>query len=260
MPQVTLAEKIRYLRKSRGMSQLDLAHRLGLRNNSFISHLERGSKRPSRALLGRIADLFSYDLDHLLALDGAPREAHHENDDDDAPRPLAGADLLADLRQEIQLFGERMDEIVEDVLPAFLWDRQHRLIVESQAREVWVLCPAIANHGVAEDLLRVTMANLERGVSYRYLLLDDKQVRIDAGSLLRRYQELPEETTDIEICFVRREHFPFVFETALFDPTDPGRSRGSMTPPGETSEWEVALTAQQTLELAAYVAPFWDAS
>jgi transcriptional regulator with XRE-family HTH domain len=257
MSQVTLAEKIRYLRKSRGMSQVQLAKRLGLRNNSFISHLERGSKRPSPRLLRRIAQLFSYDYDNLMSLAGAPR-ADQQGEQQQELKPVAGADLLARLRQEIYLFGERMNEELGSALPDFLWDREHRLIIESRAREVWVVCPRIAYHGIVDDLLRVAMANLERGVPYRYLLLDSKEIRMDAGRLLKRYQRLPEEETQLELRFVPRESFPFIHEMALFDPQDPARIQGTITPPSPDPEWEVALKPQQALEMAAHVARAWE--
>jgi transcriptional regulator with XRE-family HTH domain len=259
MSQVTLAEKLRYLRKSRGMSQVELARKLGFSNNSFVSHLERGSKRPSIRLLQRIADVFSYDYDSLMSLAGAPRpERPSSTEPQQELKPVAGADLLAKMRQEIYLFGERMNEQLGDALPDFLWDRGHRIIIESRAREVWLLCPAIRYHGAVPDLLRVAMANLERGVTYRYLLLDSKEMRVDAGRLLKRYQQLPEEGTRLEVRFVPRESFPLVMEVALFDPQDPARIQGTLTPPSRDPEWEVALGPQQALELAAHASRIWD--
>ena len=259
MTQVTLAERLRYLRKSRGMSQVELAGRLGLRNNSFISHLERGSRRPSPELLAKIATLFSYDVDSLLLLEGAPPVAR---DDDRQPelQPVAGADLLEQLRSEVERFGERLSELISGSLPDFLWDREHRLLVEGRAREVWLACPKVAYHGLADDLLRVALSNLERGVCYRYLLLDSKEVRVEAGQLLRRYQPVLGEDggADLELRFAPREAFPFVFEVALFDPRDPSRALGSLTPPAADPEWEVALQPPQALELAAFLARIWD--
>ncbi|MGD8395250.1 MAG: helix-turn-helix transcriptional regulator [Candidatus Eiseniibacteriota bacterium] len=257
MAQVTLAEKIRYLRKSRGMSQIELARRLGLRNNSFISHLERGSKRPSIHLLRRIAELFSYDYDSLLALAGAPR-TERPGDQQQELKPTAGADLLARLRQEVYLFGERMNEEIGESLPDFLWDREYRLIVEARAREVWLVCPRICHHGVAEDLLRVASNNLGRGVPYRYLLPDTKEMRVEAGRMLKRYQGLPDEEARLELRFVKQERFPFVLELALFDPQDPARAQGTLTPPSSNPAWEVALRGPHALDYAAIVARAWD--
>jgi transcriptional regulator with XRE-family HTH domain len=266
MTQVNLAEKLRYLRKSRGMSQVELARRLGLKNNAFISHLEHGTKRPSEALLRKIAEVFSYDYASLSALGGGPGavvtsaqvELH----------PAAGADLMARIRREAELLGERMSDLVGEALPEFLWSREERLLAESASRELWILCPQIMHHGVEPDLLAVASANLRRGVRYAYLIADTKDMRMETGRMLKRYQEGSGEDdateADVEmglgpeVAFVPHESFPFVFEAALFDPRDPARIRGSLVPPAENPEWEVALSRQQALDLARHFARLWD--
>lgn len=184
MTQITLAEKIRYLRKSRNMSQVALARRLGLTNNAFISHLERGTKRPSDVLLDKIAEVFAYDAASLRALAGPPAADARQGELEPAP----GADLLAQIRREAELFGERTSELVAAALPAFLWSRDQRAILESTSREVWIIAPVLVHHGVAADLVQVVAANLRRGVRYAYLLADTKEMRIEAGRMLTRYQ------------------------------------------------------------------------
>ena len=137
MPQVTLADKLRYLRKSRRLSQAELAHRLGLTNNAFISHLERGTRRPSDPLLRKLADLFAYDYESLRALAGPPpREERQEE-----LVPASSADLTARIRREVGLLGDRLGELVNEALPEFLWSREQRLLVEGGSREVWIMAP-----------------------------------------------------------------------------------------------------------------------
>jgi transcriptional regulator with XRE-family HTH domain len=264
MTQVNLAEKIRYLRKSRGMSQVELARRLGLKNNAFISHLEHGTKRPSETLLRKIAGVFAYDYDSLRAL-AAP--AASLTDLQVELQPAVGADLLARIRREIELFGERLSDLVGEALPEFLWSREDRLIAEGASREVWILAPQVSHHGVEEDLLAVARANLGRGVRYCYLISDSKQMRIEAGRLLKRYQEATAafpggrevaEGAGPEVGFVPQENFPFVFEAALFDPRDPVRIRASLVPPVEETEWEIALSRPQALDLARHFARLWE--
>ncbi len=257
MTQLTLAEKIRYLRKSRGMSQLELAARLGLTNNSFISHLERGSKRPSPELLSRIAALFSYDLDHLLALDGAPSARRRAEEPE--LRPVAGADLHARLKSEVEAFQGRMDSLIAEALPEFLWDKQHRLIIEGRARQVWITAPAVAYHGVDSDLVRVALANLERGATYRYLLTDTRAARVAAGQLLDRYAGLPDHAAQLHIAFAPAETLPLPLEVALYNPEDPRRIQGSLLPPGAGDGWEVALGAEAAMGWAAHVERVWQA-
>jgi transcriptional regulator with XRE-family HTH domain len=252
MPQVTLAEKLRYLRKSRRMSQAELAHRLGLTNNAFISHLERGTRRPSGPMLRKLAELLVYDYESLRALAGPPPGEERQEE----LMPAVGADLTAKIRREVDAFGDRLGDLVGEALPEFLWSREQRLLAEGGSREIWIMAPAIEHHGVEEDLLSVAVSNLKRGARYRYLLSDQRETRIEAGRLLRRYDgagdgQLP------EVTFVSRDAFPLVFEIALFDPKAGDRIRGTLLPPGVDPEWEVALAGGQARELARHFARLW---
>lgn len=270
MTQVSLAEKLRYLRKSRRMSQVEVARRLGLTNNAYISNLERGTKRPSDPLLRKLADLFAYDYESLRAL-AEPQSTAAEQPE---LEPLAGADLIARIRREVEIFGEQLGDLVTEALPEFLWSREQRLIVESASREVWIIAPDLARHGVEEDLLSVALGNARRGVLYRYLTADTKAMRVEAGRMLKRHQvktPIPpglhagrgpvtdaSEEAGPEVAFVPRDSFPFVFESALFDPRDPSRIRGSLVPPSERPEWEIALSPGQAADLGRHFALLWD--
>ncbi len=296
MTQITLAEKLRYLRKSRHMSQVELAHRLGLTNNAFISHLERGTKRPSEAMLRRIAEIFAYDADSLRALVSPSATDARQAELEPAP----GADLLAQIRREAGLFGERLSELVAETLPSFLWSREQRAVVESTSQEVWILTPILAYHGVQEDLVRVAAANLQRGVRYRYLIADAKESRIEMGRMFTRYQAPGQgkskegrARTEREQRLVARHEgrggksrtvragaapaatgnddenmpliglvppasFPFIFEAAIFDPADSERIRGSVVSPAARGDWEIVLTRDQTTALAGHFARWWE--
>jgi transcriptional regulator with XRE-family HTH domain len=291
MTQVTLAEKIKYLRKSRRMSQAELAHRLGLTSNAFISLIERGSRRPSDSLLKRLADLFSYDYTSLRALAGpSPQEAPNggRSGVQEELVPVASADLVARMRREVEILGERVQELLEDGLPEFLWSRERRLHVEGSSGEIWIFAPAIAHHGLELDLLGQAVANLRRGARYRYLLPDTRESRVEAGRLLQRYQtellqasgskgarrgarhpgggeaEAEDESYDLnedlelpEMGFVSRLSFPILFEIALFDPSDGERVRGTLMPPEASPAWEVGLGREAARELARHFARLW---
>ena len=60
-----LGMRIRYLRKQKGMSQLDLALESGI-NKNYISDLERGSRNPSLLILERICKALDIDLSTLF--------------------------------------------------------------------------------------------------------------------------------------------------------------------------------------------------
>jgi len=292
MTQVTLAEKLRYLRKSRHMSQTELAHRLGLTNNAFISLIERGARRPSDSLLKRLSDVFSYDYTSLRALAGpSPRallDLSGKNSLQEELVPAASADLVARMRREVEILGERLQELCEDGLPEFLWSRERRLHVEGSSGEIWILAPAIEHHGLEPDLLAQAVANLRRGSHYRYLLPDTRESRVEAGRLLQRYQtelvqasgakgarrgarrpadrdpdpedesyELNEDLELPQIGFVARTSFPILFEIALFDPNDAERVRGTLLPPEAPPAWEVGLGRDAARELARHFARLW---
>ena len=60
-----LGMRIRYLRKQKGMSQLDLALESDI-NKNYISDLERGSRNPSLLILERIAKALDVSLENLF--------------------------------------------------------------------------------------------------------------------------------------------------------------------------------------------------
>ena len=63
--QTQLGMRIRYLRKERKMSQLDLSLESGV-NKNYISDLEKGRRNPTIVILNRIAVALNIDLATLL--------------------------------------------------------------------------------------------------------------------------------------------------------------------------------------------------
>ena len=61
----TYAERIRRLRKGRGLSQEELAARLGV-SRSAVGMYETGKREPDFATWETIADLFDVDMDYLM--------------------------------------------------------------------------------------------------------------------------------------------------------------------------------------------------
>lgn len=61
-----LGEKIRDLRKSRGITQKELGDFLGY-SESFISYIEKGERKLSIDILQKIAKMFSVDIDFLIS-------------------------------------------------------------------------------------------------------------------------------------------------------------------------------------------------
>ncbi len=59
-------EKLRTLRKRRGMTLEELATALSLATHSHLSNIETGRKQPSLELAIKIADLFEVAVDQLV--------------------------------------------------------------------------------------------------------------------------------------------------------------------------------------------------
>lgn len=59
-------EKLRTLRKRRGLSLRKLASALGLATHSHLDRIESGQSKPSADLILKIADYFEVSIDRLM--------------------------------------------------------------------------------------------------------------------------------------------------------------------------------------------------
>jgi len=59
-------EKLRILRKRRGLTLQEMARELGITSHSYISAIEFGKKQPSVALVIKVAEMFDVSTDQLL--------------------------------------------------------------------------------------------------------------------------------------------------------------------------------------------------
>lgn len=60
-----LGDKIKQLRKNKGISQEELAGMLKI-NRNYLSRIETGKSEPTSSILKNIAEIFSVDLNSLL--------------------------------------------------------------------------------------------------------------------------------------------------------------------------------------------------
>ena len=84
MEQKTIGKFIAVLRKSRGMTQKELAEKLGV-SDKTVSHWERDESAPDISLIPVIAEIFSVTCDELLRGEKAsaqskPSDLYHENE------------------------------------------------------------------------------------------------------------------------------------------------------------------------------------
>lgn len=66
MDYIVFGRELRKLRRQRGLTQERLAELAEL-STPYVSHLERGSKKPSMAVLVRLADCLGVTVDRLLS-------------------------------------------------------------------------------------------------------------------------------------------------------------------------------------------------
>lgn len=71
MPMVDCSEKLKALREARGLTQLQVANRIGV-SKAMISAYETASKTPSIDVLIRLSRLFSVSVDYLVCVN-APK-------------------------------------------------------------------------------------------------------------------------------------------------------------------------------------------
>lgn len=73
-------ERISLLRESRGMTQEELAAKLGI-SRSSMSHYEKNRRKPDYVIISAIADIFHVSIDYLLGR--VPDNAFHQGHSSD---------------------------------------------------------------------------------------------------------------------------------------------------------------------------------
>ena len=79
---VDCSEKLKALREARGLTQLQVANRVGI-SKAMISAYETASKAPSIEVLIRLSRLFGVSVDYLVCVD-APKYIDVSDLDDEA--------------------------------------------------------------------------------------------------------------------------------------------------------------------------------
>lgn len=59
------SERLKYLRDKRGYKQIDVAKKVGIKNNTLSSY-ESGTRQPDYDILIKLADLYEVSLEYLL--------------------------------------------------------------------------------------------------------------------------------------------------------------------------------------------------
>jgi transcriptional regulator with XRE-family HTH domain len=73
----SFGERLRNVRKNKGLTQSDLAKQLGFKHNSPVSNLEIDKISPDIQTLRKIAEIFQVDLHWLITGENAPSSIEH---------------------------------------------------------------------------------------------------------------------------------------------------------------------------------------
>ena len=106
MPSV-INERIRARREELGMSQLDLAKRIGYTTKGAVSHLESGDRDIRQGMLMKLSDALGVSIEWLLYGDGAVY-----------PAPSALTDSEMELLKEFRHLSEERQALVLEVIKA----------------------------------------------------------------------------------------------------------------------------------------------
>ena len=117
------AERLKQLRKEKGMTQIDLANAIGV-SNGTVAMWETGRRKPSFELLEKLSDVFDRRLDYILGASDDPSPA---------PKPGEG---------EIQVMGNWIvQEEYEGVMRKFtLLDEFGQKAVSAVLRAEFARC------------------------------------------------------------------------------------------------------------------------
>lgn len=91
-PNILLSERLAQLRKSRGMTQAQLAKHIGVKQET-VSGYERGKERPGIATIVKLSEVLSASTDYLLGIT-----------DEECPQPTLSDVLKPQEVEAIEIF------------------------------------------------------------------------------------------------------------------------------------------------------------
>ena len=133
---MTMGERIKQLRKEKGMTQTDLAHTLNVTKGT-VSTWETNSRTPGFETLNTMCDLFQRSLDYIMGRSDDATPPNQSEVDADA---LAISQVEEDLT-EYALKYARLDQYGREAVEAIIRAEYNRCRCEN------TLCPASAYSG-----------------------------------------------------------------------------------------------------------------
>lgn len=114
----TLADRIRQLRKKKGISQSELAEVIGVKNNT-VSTWERGTRKPDFEALNLLSDYFEVSFEYLLG--NSDKEEARVKPTEKELDQLALSALADEIRETTRKYSRLSDKsqkIVEEMVDA----------------------------------------------------------------------------------------------------------------------------------------------
>lgn len=257
-PAFTLGDMVRQLRIERGLTQKQLAKKVGLRGNAFISRIERGSALPSVPMQRRLADVLGVEAALLAAR--VSRESHGST----------ATALLADIGQAFdgarQRFANELDALSRSLAEhqvrlahtlrlselQLLWGLPDKLAYEATVHTAWVLSPDLVLDASNAPLRAVVAQNLARGVEYRYLVPNQRAV-------IRRAQQMLRDApagANVRMRVMEQVVPLLVTEVVLYDARSE-RRLGLMVAPTERPDVDCVLSAAHAHRLVRAFDAAW---
>jgi transcriptional regulator with XRE-family HTH domain len=115
-----ISEKIRKLRKEKGWSQTQLAHKLGIHPQN-VSRYERGPITPSTEAISKFAEVFGVSVDYLL----------NDNFEDSSAYKIKDKQLQKYL-EEVDNLNEKDKELVKGLIEAVLVKDKVKDLIEKK--------------------------------------------------------------------------------------------------------------------------------
>ncbi len=112
---MTLGERIKQLRKENGMTQVDMAQKLGVTKGT-VSTWETDSRTPGFETLNQMCDMFQRSLDYLM---GRSDDATPPVRTDAEQNELAMSQVAEDLREYVLKYC-RLDQYGKDAVEAVI--------------------------------------------------------------------------------------------------------------------------------------------
>lgn len=119
-PAMQLPDKIKELRKKAGLSQQDLADRVGI-HLTYLSRLENGHNEPSIEVIRKLMEVFEVSADYLL------------NNDNDSFEVQIKDKTLAERIRLVDTLDQKNREALAQIIDEMLTNQKMRQLLKQQA-------------------------------------------------------------------------------------------------------------------------------